>query len=78
SPDNTIYCLTLFTKAWTALTGSLAEDFIKYNKITVYGNENILSSNCFDDYWNANTISNYFTKKRVSFQLEDKSDTMNS
>ncbi|RIB12249.1 hypothetical protein C2G38_2101463 [Gigaspora rosea] len=48
SPDNTIYCLTFFTEAWTALTGMPATDFTKYNKITAYGNNNVLSSNCFD------------------------------
>ncbi|CAG8539917.1 6611_t:CDS:2, partial [Scutellospora calospora] len=37
SSDNTIYCLTLFVEAFTALTGLPAKDFFKSNYITAYG-----------------------------------------
>ncbi|CAG8804767.1 8274_t:CDS:1, partial [Dentiscutata erythropus] len=74
SSDNTIYCLTLFVEAWKELTGMPAEDFFKYNKITAYGDDNVLSSNCFNDKWNENTLCDYFAKKGVSLRLENKSE----
>ncbi|RIB01634.1 hypothetical protein C2G38_2050714 [Gigaspora rosea] len=77
NPDNTIYCLTLITEAWTSLTGLPAGDFTKYNKITAYGDDNVLSSNCFDERWNPDTICDYFAKKGISLRLEGRSNTMN-
>ncbi|CAG8632678.1 13580_t:CDS:2, partial [Dentiscutata heterogama] len=74
SPDNTIYCLTLFVEAWKELTGMLAADFFKYNKITAYGDDNVLSSNCFNDKWNENTLCDYFAQKGISLRLENKSE----
>ncbi|CAG8623827.1 3337_t:CDS:2, partial [Dentiscutata heterogama] len=74
SPDNTIYCLTLFVEAWKELTGMPAEDFFKYNKITVYGDDNVLSSNCFNDKWNENTLCDYFAQKGISLRLKNKSE----
>ncbi|CAG8515397.1 11094_t:CDS:2 [Dentiscutata heterogama] len=74
SPDNTIYCLTLFVEAWKELTGMPAEDFFKYNKITAYGDDNVLSSNCFNDKWNENTLCDYFARKGISLRLENKSE----
>ncbi|CAG8803586.1 13874_t:CDS:2, partial [Dentiscutata erythropus] len=74
NPDNTIYCLTLFVEAWRELTGMPANDFFKFNKITTYGDNNVLSSNCFNDKWNENTLCEYFAKKGVSLRLENKSE----
>ncbi|CAG8700324.1 14307_t:CDS:2 [Dentiscutata erythropus] len=58
------------TMTWKELTGMLAEDFFKYNKITAYGDDNVLSSNCFNDKWNEDTLCNYFAKKDKK-QLEE-------
>ncbi|CAG8744762.1 20532_t:CDS:2, partial [Racocetra persica] len=70
SPDNTIYCLTLFVEAWTQITGFPAADFFKYNYITAYRDDNILSSNCFNDKWNADAIVDYFAKRGISLRTE--------
>ncbi|CAG8670860.1 42473_t:CDS:10, partial [Gigaspora margarita] len=63
SPDNTIYCLTLFVKAWKQLTIKRADEFFKYDKITAYGDYNALSIE-------------YFAKKGVSLRLETKHNSL--
>ncbi|CAG8713347.1 12389_t:CDS:2, partial [Gigaspora rosea] len=51
-------------------TGLPADNFHKYNKITAYGDDNVLSSNCFNEKWNPETICDYFATKGISLRLE--------
>ncbi|CAG8605752.1 40_t:CDS:2 [Dentiscutata erythropus] len=65
--------LNIVRRNMVDLTGLPANDFFKYNKITAYGDDNVLSSNCFNDKW---YDAMYFAKKVPKTEVEH--DTFNN
>ncbi|CAG8592942.1 1577_t:CDS:2, partial [Dentiscutata heterogama] len=57
-------------------TMTYSYDFFKYNYIIAYGDDNVLSSNCFNDKWNTEKISEYFAQRGISLRTEE--ETKNS
>ncbi|CAG8608241.1 1673_t:CDS:2 [Gigaspora rosea] len=78
SPNNTIYYLTLYVEAWVKLTGMPAANFFKYNYITAYGDDNVLSTNIYNDKWNAKNLVSYFVQKGIPLKVEYEQEVLNS
>ncbi|RIB25480.1 hypothetical protein C2G38_2138751 [Gigaspora rosea] len=55
-----------------------AANFFKYNYITAYGDDNVLSTNIYNDKWNAKNLVSYFVQKGIPLKVEYEQEVLNS